>query len=221
VSFVSSSGNGATSSSVVVTAPSGIQDDDILVCFVAAFKYFGNPPITLPSGFTEWYERECKEYNTAIGWKRADSESGNYTVSATGATSMCAGICVYRGRVATGDPCDVKSDTPYTTADTNVRAAGVTITDEGADLIYAGWVYNGESDPGLDVPSGMSSRIALAHDYTGIAMGDLLNQSTGATGNKDGTHDSPNSDDYKHAFLVALSPATGTPSAFCPRVVLL
>ena len=125
---------------------------------------------------------------------------------------MFAHVSVFSGRVASGDPLDVGSNTGYTTSNTIVRAAGVTIATSGSDLIYCGMAEtNGSAS--LSEPSGMTSRRSddWTGDWTAMETASLDNQSTGATGDKDGTANTACT--IKHAFLIALKPeaAGGNP----------
>ena len=202
---------------VVVTAPSGIEDNHILVALMVSWKDTSDQTHTLPSGFTTWYSRRCTGAHGSyllwtLAWKRASSDSGNYTFTgSSGIAEVYAGISVYSGRIATGDPLDVGSSTTYETEDTTVRAASVTIATAGSDLVWAAWSET-DSSPSMTCPSGMTSRISRdwTEIWSSLEFADLLNQSAGSTGDKDGTCDSFTG--RKHACLVALKPAaTGNP----------
>jgi len=203
MAFVSASANAASSGSVVVTAPASMANGDILVCFICGWN--STPPGAITAtGFALWYERACANYRVGIGYKRASGESGDYTFSVASAVEIQAGISVYRGRMASGDPLDVGSDTPYTTSDTIVRGAGITIATAGSDLVWAGFSYG---DPlTLTCPGGMNSRVSN-DALSSIEMADLENQGAAPTGDKDGAAGSTPITVNKHAFLVALKPA--------------
>lgn len=204
MAYVSASSANGTSSAVV-TAPANIADGDILVCVINTYQ--GNAAPTFPSGFTTWYDYVSGNDRVSIAWKRASSESGDYTCTgASGTSVISAGISVYRGRLASGDPLDVGSNTSYTTNDTAVRGAGVTIATAGSDLIWAGFLYTGSAS--ISAPSGMTLRCESWRGNQTAFLADVVNQSTGATGDKDGT--SGGSTGYKHAFLVTLKPAAAS-----------
>jgi hypothetical protein len=208
MSFVSADKNEANAASVIVTAPASILDGDILVLGGFGYKSAGGPgAFTYPSGFAEWATRANGNFRWGIAWKRAASETGNYTFAAASATEIGAGIAVYRGRLASGDPADCISNTAYNTADVNVRAATMTIATAGSDVVWAGFCYDA---PGtLLCPTGFTSR-ASVDTYDSLEMADLLNQAAGATGDKDGTAGATVSTS-KHAFMVALKPALAIP----------
>lgn len=199
---------------IAIDAPSGLADGDIMVALIVSWKDPADQTHTLPSGWTAWYEQRCTgSYGSnlfyTLCWKRASSESGSYTFStSSGAAEIYGLISAYSGRIASGDPLDVGSNTKYETNDTTVRAAGMTVATAGSDVVWAAWTET-YSTPSLDLPSGMNQRVkvAMSEVWSAMACGDLLNQSTGATGNKDGSCDS--STERKHAFMVALKPASG------------
>lgn len=210
MAFRSSSGAANyPSNSITITAPASIADGDILVACVWAWHEVGTTPegtFSLPSGFTAWYSVSFGSYKGVLAWKRASSESGNYAFSITGAAFVFGQMVCFSGRVASGDPLDVGSNTGYVTSNTTVRAAGVTIATSGSDLIYCGFAET-DGSASLAEPSGMTSRRSddWTGDWTAMETASLDNQSTGATGDKDGTANT--STTAKHAFLIALKPA--------------
>ena len=209
VSFVSSSSNKSTTTSVVVTAPTGIQDGDILVVIFSAYRSTSAAPGTLTaSGWTQAGARTTGTYyKSAIFWKRASGESGNYTFSATSATQMQAAIGVYRGCVASGTPTDGVSDTAYVTSNTTVRAASITPTVANGFFIYGGWYYL-SGTISLGTPSGMNARQTQANTNCAIRLADLAYSTTSASGTKDAT--AGGTCTQKHAFLLALKPLVQT-----------
>ena len=209
VSFVSSSSNKSTTTSVVVTAPTGIQDGDILVVIFSAYRSTSAAPGTLTaSGWTQAGARTTGTYyKSAIFWKRASGESGNYTFSATSATQMQAAIGVYRGCVASGTPTDGVSDTAYVTSNTTVRAASIIPTVANGFFIYGGWYYL-SGTISLGTPSGMNARQTQANTNCAIRLADLAYSTTSASGTKDAT--AGGTCTQKHAFLLALKPLVQT-----------
>jgi hypothetical protein len=210
MSFVDCHAAGASEATVTVTAPDGIQDGDILVAFIVGWKSGTKPAdLSWPAGFTEWYERDVLHtFKLGLAWKRASSESGNYVMGTTDGSETIGAVSVYRGRITTGDPMDVGSNTPYTYPDTYCRAAGVTIATAGSDLVYFGGGYLSGT---LASPSGMTQRGSV-DSPNNLEVADLLNQAAGATGDKDGVWSSV-VQVSKHAFLVALKPATTSVTA--------
>jgi hypothetical protein len=94
--------NGTASASCVVTAPSGIADDDILI--FALERADVTAAITWPSGFTELFDTTHDGGSTACAWKRASSESGNYTASWTGTTRNVGIMYAVSGAATAGTP---------------------------------------------------------------------------------------------------------------------
>jgi len=205
VSFVSSASNKSTTTSVVITAPTGIQDGDILVAFVSVFRSTSATATSITStGWTQWAEQiTSTRYKCSIFWKRAASESGNYTFNSASATQMQGAIGVYRGCVATGDPRDVLSNTAYVTSGTIVRAASCTPTVANGMYVYGGWYYLAGTIS-LGSPSGMNARETQANTNCAIRLSDLAYTTTAASGIKDATAGAACT--VKHAFMVALKP---------------
>lgn len=95
--FVSSSSTESVGSTTnIVTAPSGIQNGDLLVAVI--YGNNGSLTLTLPSGFTNIPVRFTSGLgsNFYIATKIASSESGNYTFTWSSSATSAAGIMVYR-----------------------------------------------------------------------------------------------------------------------------
>jgi uncharacterized protein (DUF2141 family) len=99
ITFVSASTNRANASTTVtVTAPTGIQNGDLMVC---VFYAAAASTSSLPSGFTSAYtDNTANNPRIAVGWKVAASESGNYVFTAASSTNVTASILVYRNATA-------------------------------------------------------------------------------------------------------------------------
>lgn len=210
VFYVSSSKNSSTTTSVAITAPTGILNDDILICVISSYRSTSAVPgtITAPAGWTQLGAvLKSTYYRFAMFWKRANSESGNYTFTSTSATQMQGAIGLYRGAFLTGDPSDVFSNTAYTTSNTTVRAATITPNVPYGILVWGGWYYlNGTIS--LSAPSGMSSRQSQTNTRNVVTLADLGYSTVGASGSKDGTAGANAT--VKHAFMVALKPQLPT-----------
>lgn len=75
--FVSSSNGGGTSvSSVVVTAPINIANNDIIFAIVSRVSSFAN---SVPTGFSSLGKTDELTNVIELFWKLASSESGDYT----------------------------------------------------------------------------------------------------------------------------------------------
>lgn len=211
ISYVSVSSVYSESTSITVTAPASIQDNDILVAF-ARNDVSDSTSLSLPTGFTSIATQSSSDYKRTqryvIGWKRASSESGDYAFGQTGTDPVAyAAIIVLRGCLASGSPVDVYSNTAYTTSNTTIRAASVTTTVANTMLVAAGGTY-GVSD--FTPPTGMTERLDVGSGGCEISMATVEQASTGASGAKDFTYGS--SQVSKHAFLVAFKPdSAGNP----------
>ena len=187
MTFVSADTNKSTTASVVVTAPSGIQDGDILIASAGAYGTSVGAP-AFPAGFSTpitWSPTSARRVGSA--WKRASGESGNYTFTATSATQMVAGIMVFRGRLASGTPVGTASNGAYTTNDTIVRALALTAA-AGDDLAWVGF----EGSTGNSVTPALTSAGEQHASYVGFGQGYSQNVSAGSTGNVDGSLSSSN-----------------------------
>ena len=209
VSFVSSASNKSTTNSVVITAPTGILDGDILVAFVSVFRSTSATANSIiGTGWTQWAEQiTSTRYKCSMFWKRAAGESDNYTFSSASGTQMQGAIGVYRGCIASGDPRDVLSNTAYTTSDTIVRAASCTPTFANGMFVYGGWYYLAGTIS-LGTPSGMNARQTQANTNCAISLADLAYTTTAASGTKDATAGATCT--VKHAMMVALKPLVQT-----------
>jgi len=205
VSYVSSSSNQSTTTSVVVTAPSSMQDGDIMIMIVNSYRSTtATPGAHAVSGFTQIYTRATStRYIFSIWYKRCSSESGNYTATSTSSTQMEAAISVYRGCVTSGTPVDVSSNTAYTTSNTSVRGASITPTVADGFFVWGGFFYLATSNT-LTKPASFALRQTQQNTRNTITLADLAYSTTSASGNQDGTAGATCT--VKHAYLLALKP---------------
>jgi len=219
VTFIDSTSNYANGTSVTVTAPTGIQNDDLLVATVWCHDTSSKP--TPPSGFTEItgaahsLVADTSQRNY-VWYKRASSESGDYTFTiANGSYQIVCAIAVFRSCLASGDPVDVISNTEYVISDSTIRAASMTTTEPGCriwwgyairadtDLIStpSGWTTAEEISPGGTSPNYHCSLLAYQLDNDGVTKG--------STGDVDGTL-SGGSIQNKHAVMVEFKGTGGS-----------
>lgn len=202
-SFVDAHGNTAAADSVVVTAPDGIADGDILICLAHARRTTGEPTITMPAGFAGIADANPgSNHHMVIGWKLASSESGNYTVAGASATTMEATISVWRGLAAS--PVDQFSNTAYATSDTIIRGATITTTAAGI-VIWCGYLNRASADS-ITPETGYTEAVEVgqaAASYHYIEQSYLLGVAASTTtGSIDGN--SGGAATTKHAFLLSL-----------------
>ena len=187
MTFVSANTNKSTTASVVVTAPSGIQDYDILIASVVANGTSVGTP-AFPAGFSTPIEYDYSTTAKCLSaWKRASGESGAYTFTASSATSMKAGMMVFRGRLASGTPVGTASNGAYVTNDTIVRALALTAV-AGDDLAWIGFRAS-SGNVTVTPPSSPWTSAGEQHDGNAGALGQGYreNVSAGSTGNIDGS----------------------------------
>lgn len=204
VSYISSSSNKSTTATVVITAPAGIANDDILICFASAYRATNATAgdITAPAGWnTVGLQITSTRYKSGMFWKRAASESGTYTFSSATAVQMQGAISVYRGCTVSGSPIDVFSNTAFVTASTAIRAATITPTDVDGFFVYGGWYYLAGTI-GITAPAGMNSLQSQLNTNNALVLADLAYTTVAASGNKDATAGA--SATVKHAIMVAL-----------------
>jgi hypothetical protein len=155
---------------IIVTAPTGIQDNDLLLGFYACYgdTEITALPVTL-SGFTQLtskFEQVGTDVTLAIFYKVASSESGNYTFtgSHTGTPETSAMIAVFRG-VDTSTPFDVTfvEGTHYVrsldfgTGTDEFQPANITTNTDNAWTLIFSWVGFGNITD-FSGPTGFTER---------------------------------------------------------------
>jgi len=196
MSIVSSSSAQAATTSVTVPAPAEIQDGDILVAYIAAYRTTGAAPgaIVYPSG---WQNNDDtltgSYYRDSSAWKRASGETGDYTFTSTSAAQMVAGIVVLRDRLGVGDPRNNYSETAYIVNNTTLRAPTYTpaVAPANVDIVWAGFYYNATTRS-TTVPTDYTAawnqetavlavRMATRADFSGATVADT-DSTMGASG---------------------------------------
>lgn len=197
---------GAARTSSTLTAPASIADNDILIWCLLCDT---NGTVTLPTGFTNF---TGSPYNNAsyvsaalwifVAWKRASSESGDYTGSHT-SRSTAGYMAAYRGCVTSGTPTDA---TPTTNQGTSTTATwtGVTTATDGTMLFCYG---NGDTTRNTS-SSTMTERLDMNTAPDAGMVYDVVQTTAGATGNKTATITSQN----WMTFLVPLKIAAAVSS---------
>lgn len=176
LSFISSSINRvSTSSSITVTAPSNIQNGDLLVCFFYAATASAT---TLPTGFTSVYTESSTNPRINVGYKIASSESGNYTFTPASNANLAAAILVYRN--ASYNVVGTISRPGSTT----VSAPSVTSTAPG--ILIAAFTSSGTTATVSSAPSGMTQRAITTGSTTApsTVVYDQVITVSGATGTR-------------------------------------
>ena len=179
----SSSTTYASRTNTVLTAPAGIVDGDILVCAIvaAAAGAGAAPTVTGPTGWTAFGTptnvTDPGNFNARywLFWKRAASESGNYTFTHTAASSQ-AFLAAYSGCLASGTPLGATANNTGTGG--TATGTGITTTAANSWLLYFEhcWGDSAQSAPTSPVmTTDLNSTILFASH--------LLFASAGATGN--------------------------------------
>lgn len=172
--FVSSSANNASAAtSVTVTAPSGIQDGDLLV----AITYTNAAAaITTPSGFSQLTNEQAANPYVVVSVKTAASESGNYVFSSSVSANFTASILVYRNATRVNTIGNFNRLTSAT-------ASATSITPTYVGTLVAAFTHSNGGATVSGAPSGMTLRASVSGPPNFRAY-DLANQAAAATGNK-------------------------------------
>lgn len=187
MAFRSIGTNQVAATNLVVPAPSGIVDGDILVAVTVNDATTG--VTTWPSGFVEGpaSPQTMSSFDTSVfryAIKVASSESGDYTL--TGANQIIGCVACFSGRVQSTTPhrdsgtkSDVGNASPYTIT----SAAFSSATSAPADILWIASADGTGSDQTFTAPSGYtkdcdlsgtvdnSRQFALAHK-DGVAAGE-------------------------------------------------
>lgn len=161
-----------------VTAPTSIQDGDLLIA--VGFNSTANSKVTVPSGFNLIYLDNSVENTAFIAVKTASSESGNYSFTWTVADNNAVAMLVYRDA------------TRVNTVGVISRSTATTATAGGITPSYLGRlcaVFANEDDNVVigSVPSDMTARVSYL-GAAGVKPGAFLlydkEQSIFPSGNK-------------------------------------
>lgn len=219
----------ATGVDTTISAPPGVQDNDILI---AAIEETGNagglpPTFTAPGGWTEYATGAMGWLDTShymhLFWKRASSEPGSYTWSHTSCPSW-GWIGAYSGAITTGDPndCTETANGEGLADTTQNKAFSITTATAGALGIFI-WTYR-DNNAG-SYPDGTWTEHGSLNTFQ---AGDKTYASPGATGDVIFTFD--HSDRFANFFIalkpggaapvnVAMTPIATTVSVVAPAVV--
>jgi hypothetical protein len=176
--FVSSSTNRVTTAGNTVTAPSGIQNGDLLVA--VGFHITNGLTITPPTGFNPLYLEGTSANTVFIATKVASSESGDYAFTWSGtAASNTIAILVYRNatRVNTAGTIARTSGSPTAT----LTASAITPTYEGVLLAF---FANETARTVSTAPSAMTQRALQTANAPAFGLYDLNPQAASDTGTK-------------------------------------
>lgn len=207
--------NSTTANSGTCNTPTGTVDGDIMFALVQHRTVYSD---SAPSGWTLLGQGSGGANNGffELWYKVANSEGANHTWGFPATERVRVLIATYEGGFFdTGSPIDVVSSTPYTTSNTNARAASMTVANANSPLFFFACVFRtvATTFTAPTVPT------TFTEDYDGGSTSpDMWNEvascewsGSGATGDIDGTISV--SIGTKHAFAVALNPSSGGPTS--------
>lgn len=202
----------ASRTNTTCTAPTGIQDGDILFIWFISATNPEAPDPTPPSGFASVpgytvidvtqssFNAEAYQY-----YKVASGESGDYTVTHTAASSQCM--------MAAISGADTSS--PFTPAPTENNgtggtstALGLTTSNNDSLVMFVGFDW-GDTANNLTAPSGSTPTFTEAEDTAISYMATGVLASAGATGDKTMTNNSTTGAPWG-ASLVAFNAASAS-----------
>ena len=169
--FISSSINRVTTAGNTVTAPTSIQNGDLLVA--VGFNLTNGLTITPPNGFNVIALDGAADNTIFLATKVASSESGNYTWTWSSAAGNSVAMLVYRNatRVNTVSAANRITSTTCTAP---------SITPTYAGVLCAMFASEGASPTVTTPPSGLTQR-ALSSSSGAMGVYDLSSQAASAT----------------------------------------
>lgn len=212
----SSSVNYATRTNTVITAPTGIvNNDSLLIIFEIGASGVSPPVPTPPSGFSvvTGFPVSRSDNNpftvSTYAWtKLAASESGDYTVTHASASSNAYMVAAFGQDLVTP-----LSPNPTVTVGSgaSATATGVTTTRNGCLIVYfcSKWDFPGITPPGGTTPT-FTTRLDGSTTLLFVSDGVLSPQ--GATGNKTATGlpDTGDPIDPNVTGLISIQPAAAS-----------
>lgn len=174
VAYVSSSIARFTTSACTLTAPSGIQDGDMLV----AIGFNTGSSVTMtswPAGFAQQFSDSTTANALVIATKTASSESGNYAFTWSGASANSIAMLVYRGAVGIGT-------FGATTRATSATATAASITPALDGVLVSVFAIETTGATISTAPSGPTQRAAVTGGSNpNMAVYDITPSGTSAT----------------------------------------
>lgn len=174
-SFVSSSRNRVTTAANTVTAPTSIQNGDLLV----AVGLTSSPVtgITPPTGFNVFqFDNDGTNNTFFLASKRAFNESGDYTFTWSAAFANTIAILVYRNATA------VNTVGSLARASSGTTGTASTITPTYTGVLIAAFMKEAIASV-TTAPSDMTERVQFGNEIVSMRVYDQ-SQSAAATGTK-------------------------------------
>lgn len=139
-SFINSSfSDSASSTTIVVNKPTNTQDDDIMFTIIHRPSWWA--PTSVPTWWTLlWSDPATPTY--FLYWKLASSEWSSYSWWFSWSVRTWIVTATYRDWFDTSDPIDVVSNTTYTTSNTALRAASMTVSATNSPIIFLWTIFS-------------------------------------------------------------------------------
>jgi hypothetical protein len=205
--------NNSSSSSAIVSKPTGVVVGDIM--FAHILHYNGTDRLTtIPSGWLPFDgatgRHKNGNYNQALYYKVVGiSEGATYTFSLSSSSKLAVTISAYRGCFNTTTPIDSYSNVEYVTNNTTYQAASLILPLSNTTVLMFPSIYSTSvrtfTNP-LTQSGGWTEDYdhgANTSDYSRAGYRKFIS-SSGATGVIDSIGQSGST--VKHAFAVALHP---------------
>lgn len=203
-----------TRTTTTLTAPTGLANNDILLCIFLAVAN-PSPAITIPSGFAEvtgspatFSKPADVEFKLRAYWKRAASESGSYAF-----THTSCGTEALLYAISGADATPINPNPSVTVGDGSdgqgniAKANGITTANNNSFVVFAASAYDavGPASP----PSGTTPTFTERYDPGGVLyVADGVMATAGATGNKQITTPNGNFNPWG-TLLIAIESDTG------------
>lgn len=177
---------------ISVPVPAGAAINDIAI-LVINLDNTGHGTLTFPAGFTTLFTTTVSgpdQHTQALAWKRLiAADTGNYTVTWTGANDAIGECALFSGRDTSNPPtASEATDTSANASPISVSAATVTAL-TGDDLLWAGGLdlTSSTATSSCAPPSAFTERQDDARDWCALSIATEDNVSSGATGTITGT----------------------------------
>lgn len=202
LTFVNAATANNTVNSLACSKPTNTAEGDLMIAAVTSEAQYSN---NVPSGWTEIGKNSS---SFAVYYKIAgSSEPASYTWGFAATRITKISIASYRASFNTSDLIEQTSNTAYTTNNTTLRAADMSVTNSNCYLFFVGQSYssktitftkpaNPTTDWALDYQNANNN--LYAHCFCSMEW-----SSSGSTGTMDGAISSGTT--TKHAIAVAIN----------------
>lgn len=200
---------------VTLSKPTGTADGDLMFSYIKHGAGFTEQANSVPSGWTMAVSRyeNGSGSNHSVYWKIASGEGSSYVWAFPSLARNGAIMITYRDGFNSSNVIDVVSNTAYTTADTILRAASMSVTAVNSPIIFFGGVHKSASAYTFTPPT---TPVTFTEDVdrwdggsrAAMTIASVVWSGSGATGNMDATISA--SDAAKVGLAIALNPSSST-----------